>query len=290
MILHEFPRRYHELRATLRECYEPDEANSVARILLDHLTGISWQDWQLRPDRPWNASWDQPVAEAVADLLKGLPIQHIIGHAVFYDREFAVSPEVLIPRQETEELVHWALGTVTPQPEKPIRFLDIGTGSGCIAITLEREWAALGVASEALAIDISEGALHLANKNAESLTSKVTMIQESIFKSDHDRFSGLDLVISNPPYVTQADKLEMSSLVLDHDPELALFAPEEDALAFYRVIAARAKEWLTPGGVLMLEVNESFGPETVEVVREAGFEVVELRKDLGGRDRMVRGK
>ncbi len=290
MILHEFPRRYHELRAILRDRYNTEEANSVARILLEAVTGVSWRDWQLHPDRPWEASWDQAVEKGLADLLAGRPVQHIIGYTIFYDRIFSVSPDALIPRQETEELVHWALAAVKPVVGKPIRFLDIGTGSGCIALTLEREWAARGIPTEAFALEVSEGAFHLAQKNARDLHSKVSILREDIFASTTDQFSGLDLVISNPPYVAQEDKLEMDGLVLVHDPELALFAPEEDALAFYRVIAARAKEWLRPGGLLMLEINEAFGEETVEVVREAGFSTVELRQDLNGKDRMVKGE
>lgn len=290
MILHEFPRRYHELRAVLRDRYETEEANSVARILLEAVTGISWRDWQLHPDRPWEAIWDQAIKDGVVNLLAGRPVQHIIGYTIFYDRIFSVSPDALIPRQETEELVHWALASVKTQAEEPIRFLDIGTGSGCIAVTLEREWAVRGISTEAFALEVSEGAFHLAQKNARDLHSKVSILQEDIFASTTDQFSGLDLVISNPPYVTQSDKLEMDALVLDHDPELALFAPEEDALAFYRVIAHRAKEWLRPGGYLMLEFNEAFGEETANVVREAGFSEIELRKDLNGKDRMVRGK
>lgn len=289
MILQEFPRKYHELRAALRERYETEEANSVARILLEDITGISWRDWQLHPDRPWEASWDQAVEKGLADLLAGRPVQHIIGYTIFYDRVFGVSPEVLIPRQETEELVHWALATVKPKAGRPIRYVDIGTGSGCIALTLEQEWAARGIPTEAFALEVSEGAFHLAKKNARALQSEAQILREDIFASTPDRFSDLDLVISNPPYVTQDDKLEMDGLVLDHDPGLALFAPEEDALAFYRVIAARAKEWLRPGGLLMLEINEAFGEETVEVVREAGFSAVELRQDLNGKDRMVKG-
>lgn len=288
MILQEFPRRYHDLRAALRECYESNEANSIARILLENVTGTSWQEWQLHPDRPWESSWDELVDSHTKSLLDGFPIQHILGETEFYGRIFRVNPDVLIPRQETEELVHWALESVKCAAGNPIRFVDIGTGSGCIPITLEREWATRGIQATGIGLDISEGAVELARQNALSLQSEVEILAEDIFSSTAGRFSGLDLVISNPPYVTQADKLEMSPLVLDHDPELALFAPAEDALAFYRVIAARAKDWLTPGGVLLLEINEAFGSETVEVVRAAGFSEVEVRKDLNGKDRMIR--
>lgn len=290
MILHEFPRRYHELRAALRDRYETEEANSVARILLEAVTGIGWRDWQLHPEKAWEASWDEPVARHSASLLAGIPVQHVLGETEFYGHIFRVNADVLIPRQETEELVHWALAAVKPAAGKPIRFLDIGTGSGCIAITLAAEWAAKGIQVEGCAMDVSEGALAIATANNDSNQTPITFHQKDIFASESDDFSGLDLVISNPPYVTQADKLEMDALVLDHDPELALFAPEEDALAYYRVIAQRAKAWLRPGGLLFLEINEAFGEETANVVREAGFSEVELRKDLNGKDRMVKGK
>lgn len=290
MILHEFPRRYHELRAALRERYETEEANAVARILLEAITGIGWQDWQLRPDRPWESQWDEPLASYTSSLLSGIPVQHVLGKTEFYGRIFHVDGDVLIPRQETEELVHWVLAAMKPIAEQPIRFLDIGTGSGCIAITLAAEWTSRGQICEGHAMDVSEAALGIAKRNSLSNLTEITFHQQDIFTCGSDQFNGLDLVISNPPYVTQADKLEMSPLVLDHDPELALFAPEEDALAFYRVIALRAKDWLRPGGLLMLEINEAFGEETAAVVREAGFSEVELRKDLNGKDRMVKGQ
>lgn len=290
MILKEFPRRYHDLRARLRDRYEANEADSIARILLENITRINWQEWQLHPDRPWEPRWDEQVDFHTKSLLNGFPIQHILGETEFYGRIFRVNPDVLIPRQETEELVHWALESVKAIEGKPIRFVDIGTGSGCIPITLEREWAARGIRANGTSLDLSEGAVDLARENALSLQSEVEILVEDIFGSTADRFTELDLVISNPPYVTQADKQDMSPLVLDHDPALALFAPAEDALAFYRVIAARAKDWLRPGGVLLLEINEAFGSETAEVVRAAGFEEVEVRTDLNGKDRMVRGK
>lgn len=290
MILHEFPRRYHELRAILRDRYHTEEANSVARILLEAVTGVSWRDWQLHPEKAWETRWDEAVSSHTASLLAGIPIQHVLGETEFYGRTFRVNGDVLIPRQETEELVHWALAAVKPVVGNPIRFLDIGTGSGCIAITLAAEWTSSGISIEGYGVDVSKAAITMAAANGDSNQTAVSFHQNDIFASTTDQFSGLDLVISNPPYVTQEDKLEMDGLVLDHDPELALFAPEEDALAFYRVIAARAKEWLRPGGLLMLEINEAFGEETVEVVREAGFSTVELRQDLNGKDRMVKGE
>lgn len=290
MILHEFPRRYHKLRAILRDRYHTEEANSVARILLEAVTGVSWRDWQLHPEKAWETRWDEAVSSHTASLLAGIPIQHVLGETEFYGRTFRVNGDVLIPRQETEELVHWALAAVKPVVGNPIRFLDIGTGSGCIAITLAAEWTSSGISIEGYGVDVSKAAITMAAANGDSNQTAVSFHQNDIFASTTDQFSGLDLVISNPPYVTQEDKLEMDGLVLDHDPELALFAPEEDALAFYRVIAARAKEWLRPGGLLMLEINEAFGEETVEVVREAGFSTVELRQDLNGKDRMVKGE
>ncbi len=288
MILHDFPRKYHELRQQLTSRYEQEEANSVAKLLLEHVTGTSWQSWQLQPDAPWQADWDAPLDSATQRLLAGEPIQHVTGLAHFFGREFQVNEHVLIPRQETEELVLWALQSIRPV-DGIIRFLDIGTGSGCIAVSLASEWTTRGIPIQAAAMDVSEKALEVAASNAEEQKAVVDFHELDLFSTSSKTFSDLDLVISNPPYVTEGDKEEMTALVLDHDPHLALFAPQEDPLAFYRAIAERAQQWLRNGGWLMLEINASLGPETVQVIQQAGFQEVELRQDLNGRDRMVKG-
>lgn len=286
MILHEFPRRYAELRTALQVRYEAGEAKQIAKRLLEHVTGISWKDWQLHPDKEWTPEWTPDLEEGQRKLLMGIPIQHVMGYAEFYGRKFLVNDAVLIPRMETEELVHWILADESDQ--SPVSFLDIGTGSGCIALSLAAEWQDRQVAFTGNAIDVSEAALAVGKSNAQTLDLPMNWHLASIFETTPSAFEKLDLIVSNPPYVTLEEKAQMSSLVLDHDPELALFAPQEDALAFYRVIAERAKDWLTPGGRLYFEINEVFGTETVGLLEEMSFSRVELRKDLNGKDRMVR--
>ncbi len=290
MILHEFPRRYHELRQSLEPTYGTHEAASVARLWLEHVTAKSWNSWQLQPDEPWDFSWTAVHEAGVSALLAGVPVQHVMGYCDFFGRRFEVGPEVLIPRQETEELVDWALREVLPPPNGKLRWLDIGTGSGCIAVTLSCEWVQRGIANEGWAMDISASALSLARRNAALHQAPIQFCQQDLFLSALDDHRELQLVISNPPYVTEADRREMNSLVLDHDPELALFAPMDDPLAFYRAISQRAFFWLCPGGTLLFEINSSLGQETVNVLRESGLREIELRKDLNGRDRMLMAK
>ena len=286
MILHEFPRRYAKLRTALQVRYEAGEANEIAKRLLEYVTGISWKVWQLHPDKAWNPEWTPDLEKGQRQLLEGIPIQHVMGYAEFYGRKFRVNDAVLIPRMETEELVHWILAEESSQ--SPVSFLDIGTGSGCIALSLAAEWQDRQIGFTANAMDVSEAALTVAKTNAEHLSVPMKWHLTSIFEAAPTLFAKLDLIVSNPPYVTLKEKEQMSDLVLDHDPDLALFAPEEDALAFYRVISERAKDWLRPGGGLYFEINEAFGAETVELLKETGFSEVELRQDLNGKDRMVR--
>lgn len=286
MILHEFPSRYATLRTALQERYEAGEANEIAKRLLEHVTGTSWKEWQLHPDKEWNPDWTADLENGHRQLLAGIPVQHVFGYSEFYGRKFQVSRDVLIPRMETEELVHWILADESDQSH--ISFLDIGTGSGCIALSLAAEWWDRQISFTGNAMDVSEAALAVAKSNAERLSTPMKWHLISIFEATPTMFEKLDLIVSNPPYVTLEEKVQMSDLVLDHDPELALFAPEEDALAFYRAIAERAMDWLKPEGRLYFEINEAFGPETVQLLKEMGFSNIELRKDLNEKDRMVR--
>lgn len=286
MILHEFPRRFAELRTALQLRYEAGEASEIAKRLLEHVTGVARKDWQLHPDKEWNPAWTPDLEKDQQKLLEGIPIQHVIGYAEFYGRRFQVNEAVLIPRMETEELVHWILADESDQSH--VSFLDIGTGSGCIGLSLAAAWGDRQMSFTAHAMDVSEAALTVAKTNAKSLSAPMRWHLTSVFEAPPSLFGNLDLIVSNPPYVTLEEKTQMSPLVLDYDPELALFAPPEDALAFYRIIAERAKDWLRPGGRLYVEINEAFGSETAELLQEMGFSKVELRKDLNGRDRMVR--
>lgn len=216
---------------------------------------------------------------ALKEILSGKPIQYITGKAPFYGREFWVSPAVLIPRNETEELVH----LIIKENNKPsLRILDIGTGSGCIPITLSLE--ILG--AKVYAVDISEEALQIADKNAQFLEANVTFSRLDILDDDIP-YPDLDIVVSNPPYVRHSEKKEMHKNVLEHEPHLALFVYDEDPLLFYRLIAEKSKRVLKPGGRLYFEINEAFGQELKSLVEGKGYFDVNIHADLNGRDRIL---
>lgn len=230
------------------------------------------------------------VSDAQLDWLHGViarlnqhePVQYILGEADFYGRKFKVDSNVLIPRPETEELVRMAIDRV--KNIKHPKILDIGTGSGCIPITI-----ALEIGGSAVwATDISEGALTTAKTNADAMGATVNFIQHNILQSEI-ALQALDLVVSNPPYITDHEKNVMEKNVLNYEPHLALFVRDNDPLIFYRAISDKAMSSLKPGGFLGVEINEKFGVEAARLFTAAGFKAVEIIKDLTGKPRVVWG-
>jgi release factor glutamine methyltransferase len=218
------------------------------------------------------------------DSLKNeIPIQYLLGKTSFYGLDFEVNPAVLIPRPETEELVDWIISyDQIHKSTKPLRILDIGTGSGCIAISLAKNIPN----SQVFAIDVSEKALATAQKNAEINNVKVAFLEENILETD-DLEQQFDIIVSNPPYVRQLEKQEIKKNVLDNEPHLALFVEDNDALVFYRKIAELAQKNLLPNGQLFFEINQYLGKEMMELLEKMGFKNIELRKDIYGNDRMI---
>lgn len=260
----------------LTPLYGKNEAESLSQWLMEDFLGVKRKDLLENSEV---VSIPSAMEQALDSLLAGKPIQYITGKAPVYGREFMVDGSVLIPRNETEELVH----LIIKENKRPsLRILDIGTGSGCIPITLQLE--ILG--SKIYGVDISEAALGVAQKNAELLNAQVTFHQLNILEEEIP-FSDLDIVVSNPPYVRHSEKSQMHKNVLDHEPHLALFVYDEDPLIFYRVIAEKAKNALKPGGKLYFEINEAFGSQTKKLVEDQGFKQVELVKDLNGRERII---
>ncbi len=206
------------------------------------------------------------------------PIQYVLGKAEFYGRAFAVDGSVLIPRPETELLIRAVLKEKKFSPT----ILDIGTGSGCIAITLAVEIPS----SEVYAIDISEEALTVAQQNAKNLKAKVNFSKFDILANEklEHRF---DIIVSNPPYIAESEKKEMNSNVLDFEPPLALFVTDKDPLVFYKVIARRGKSLLKPGGKIFVEINERFGKELKQHFRNEGYGNVSIEKDINNKDRIL---
>lgn len=265
----------------LNGVYEEEERRALLAVVMDEVLNYSRADMVLKKDEELLPEVQTRLTEVVTQLQKEIPVQYIFEKAHFYGYEFKVSPATLIPRRETEELVEWILEAMNRQPQKKWTVLDIGAGSGCIPITIKKEFSL----AEVSAIDISPEALSIAEENAHNLNVKIRFIQQNILETKTlDKY---DIIISNPPYVRHLEKAEMKNNVLQHEPHLALFVENEDPLIFYRKIMQLAKESLTENGVLFFEINQYLGNEMTELVSEY-FDNVILKKDLQGNDRMMK--
>jgi release factor glutamine methyltransferase len=262
----------------LCDVYPRNESESLVFWLFEEFLGLKRSDLASEVQIE---NIPESLQEAFRQLLLNKPIQYILGKAPFYGREFFVNPSVLIPRNETEELVHWIL---QENRSSDLRILDIGTGSGCIPITLDLELKMATV----YGMDISTDALEVAKKNNRLLAAHVQFIEGDIL-NQAIRLSNLDIIVSNPPYVLMSEKDQMHSNVLDHEPHLALFVDNDDPLLFYRMIAEKAKKALRTGGKLYFETNEAKAEEVCQLLSDLGYTQVEKRIDLNGKERMVRG-
>lgn len=266
----------------LTNLYEEREVSALARHYLQDRFHVDAM--KLAMNSPIH--FDAKLLEHDLRLLRATtPLQHVVGFGEFYGRKFKTGSEALIPRPETEELVKWIIDDhqqIAKSANQPINLLDIGTGTGCIPITLALEIEGL----KASGIDISGEALSLAKKNGELLKAEVDFTQLDILRED---LKGVyDIIVSNPPYIPESDKAQMHSNVLDHEPDLALFVPNDDPLLFYRTIAQKAKQVLKFGGSLYFEIHESYGQATKTLLEEEGFSDFQLKQDLQGKDRMVK--
>ena len=224
------------------------------------------------------------------DLKKEKPIQYILGEAWFFGLRFEVDANTLIPRPETEELVEWIIDTITEENsdfnQNSLKIIDIGTGSGCIPISLKKELPM----TEVSAIDVSDGALEVAQKNALTNNITVHFIKKDILSHTELLLENQkwDIIVSNPPYVRLLEKEEIKKNVLEYEPHLALFVADDDALLFYRKIATLAQTSLTEKGYLFFEINQYLGTETVALLENLGFKNIQLRQDIYGNNRMIR--
>lgn len=270
----------------LTPVYDADEAESFFYLLLENQKQLKRIDLALAPDLSfsdaellgWNAQLEQLKAE--------IPIQYIIGSTSFYGMDFNVNANVLIPRPETEELVEWIIKeNPTTENANGLKILDIGTGSGCIAIALAKNLPK----AQVFALDVSEKALAVAEKNAIQNNVDVTFLQQNILETA-DLIQSFDIIVSNPPYVRNLEKQEIKKNVLEHEPHLALFVADDDALVFYKKIALLAIKNGTANGQLFFEINQYLGPETVALLEKLDFKNIQLRKDIYGNDRMIRAE
>lgn len=265
----------------LQHLYDADEIKSMLTIVAYEVLGLSRVDLVLKDNESLSEAQIVQLNNVLSQLQQEIPIQYIFEKAYFYGYEFKVSPATLIPRRETEELVEWVLSEMNRQPEKKWRVLDIGTGTGCIPISIKKEFPL----AEIFAMDISTGALKIAKENAEKLNASVIFIEQNILSTT--QLDSYDIIISNPPYVRNLEKAEIKKNVLDYEPHLALFVEDNDPLIFYRKITQLAQKSLTENGLLFFEINQYLGEEMQQMVSEY-FKIIELRKDLQGNDRMMK--
>lgn len=260
-----------------------DEITQIAFLVIHHEFGLSSTEVLMERQLTLDPDIHMRLDYIVDRLNRHEPIQYILGEAEFFGRKFLVNSSVLIPRPETEELIRM-ITPPSPAGEQTgvMRILDIGTGSGCIAITLK---LVLPLA-EVYATDISETALKVAHKNANRHNASVEFLRHDILNEEIP-MQNLDLIVSNPPYIAQHEKAQMKRNVKEHEPHLALFVPGEDALLFYRAIAGKGKHALKPGGKILVEINEQSGPEVTGIFIGEGYTDVSLLKDINMKDRIV---
>ncbi len=267
----------------LQEEYPEGEVVSFFNILAEEYLGMSRLELALKPHKEISVEIREKFENALQRLKDHEPIQHIVGETAFFGLTFKVNRHVLIPRPETEELVAWILEAVSEEKQKEINILDIGTGSGCIAISLAKNLPQAKVS----AIDVSPEALKMAKSNAFLNGEKINFFQQDILemKELQERY---DVIVSNPPYVRELEKKEMQKNVLDHEPAAALYVKDEDPLIFYRKITSLAQKSLNPGGFLFFEINQYLSAETESILKAENF-TASLKKDIFGKDRMLRG-
>ena len=271
-----------KIKEALRGYYSDSEALALAKMLLVERFGFSSLELYGGKDKEVFKKDLDVLDEIIGRLKNHEPIQYILGVEQFGGLPFDVNDNVLIPRPETLELVEWIVDDFCDKGS--FRLLDIGTGSGCIAVSL----ACRIKGAEVDAWDISEEALAVARRNAEKNEAEVSFKQTDVLKVAPSSMSCYDVIVSNPPYITEKEKIGMDANVLDWEPETALFVPDEDPLLFYRKIAELGSTALSDGGTLYFEINRMYGQNTLLMLKGMGYEHVELRKDLFGNDRMIK--
>jgi len=266
----------------LKAIYAEQEAKSLFFISLKHHFGFDKTQYLIHQQEEVSSDQVLQMERILAELQTGKPIQYCLGETEFMGLAFQVNPAVLIPRPETEELVHWILDEVANHQLHASRILDIGTGSGCISVSLKSKLPDADI----WALDSSSEALETAKLNAINNGVELNFLEIDILKDDIDEF--FDILVSNPPYVTETEKAQMHKNVLDFEPHTALFVPDQDPLIFYHRISDLALQHLKPGGLLFFEINEQLGKQTLELLEAKGFHSLELRKDFFGKDRMIK--
>ncbi|HVU57304.1 MAG TPA: peptide chain release factor N(5)-glutamine methyltransferase [Puia sp.] len=289
-----------ELLARLIPLYGEREAAQIGDLVMENITGKRKIDRLLNKDVMLSPFQTDVFHQYIFGLTKNQPVQYVLHESWFCGMKFYVDQHVLIPRPETEELVEWVAAESTGSarssgsatsakssgsPATPVSILDIGTGSGCIAISLKKKLPAANVH----ACDISPDALNVARRNAKDLDAQIDFRQMDILDSrQRQSLPTLDLIVSNPPYIPLKDKSSMSPHVVDHEPHLALFVRDENPIVFYQAIAQLGKERLSPGGALFAEIHEDLATRVQDAFKQAGYHNIVVRQDMQGKDRMIK--
>lgn len=264
--------------------YDRDEAKNIAHLAIQFVCKLSKTYVMLHRGHDLSSVEETSLIRVLDELRFGKPLQYVLGEADFYGMRLKVNSSVLIPRPETEELVYWVLENVKESKQRNLNVIDLGTGSGCIPIAIKKNLPG----AEVCACDISQAAIDTAIQNAVANQTEVHFFQADILK---ESFSLLpltfNLIVSNPPYITEKEKGVMHANVVEHEPHTALFVPDADPLRFYNKIADFARKHLAEEGALFLEINEAFGKETQLMLLEKGFQA-EVKTDLQGKDRMIK--
>jgi release factor glutamine methyltransferase len=284
-----------EITRQLSSFYDADELKNIADLVLEYITAQTRTE-QVKNKKAYLTCIQLENLDAILERLKkNEPVQYVLGEAWFAGMKFKVNKNVLIPRPETEELVEWVVREFRSLPAgqagrksgvRSISILDVGTGSGCIAISLKKKLPKADIA----AIDICSEALFTATENAIALDAEIKFELLDFLDEEKWKELGLyDIIVSNPPYVRQSESTTMHERVTGFEPRQALFVPDNEAFLFYRKLSAFAKHHLNPGGSLFVEINEKLGKKVVDLFQSTGLKNVELRKDMQGKDRMVKG-
>ncbi len=275
---------YRELAKSLQSIYDQREASAIANLVMEHITGLQRVNRLIEASRDLSAEESHQLGLYSSQLLQGKPIQYVLTEAWFTQLPFYVNQWVLIPRPETEELVEWII--LENVNTSGLRILDIGTGSGCIPITLKKQIPGASIIS----IDKSQEALAVAAKNALQLDAVIELkVLDFLVPEQWDQLGKIDLIVSNPPYVMESEKTTIEAHVLDYEPSMALFVPDLDPLLFYRNIALFGQTHLTINGTVYLEINQALGKEVCELFESMGY-YTKLKQDMQGKDRMVKAQ
>lgn len=270
-----------KLKEELVTIYEPQEAQNITNWVMESLTGLSRINRLVKETQLLSNEQLQLFNQYLSDLLACRPVQYVLGEAYFYGHRFYVQEGVLIPRPETEELVDWIVKDAT---NKPIEILDIGTGSGCIPVSLKAALPNALVQS----VDISDNAIEIARRNATNLSADVTFLHRDFLSWEQYEWQLVDILVSNPPYIPLSEKAGMIAQVTEHEPSIALFVADEEPLIFYHQLARFGKKYLKENGAVYIEIHENLGAATRQAFEMEGYKTIIIKKDFQGKERMIK--